>query len=127
MKFAKTLGLHKFEDNLMAQDKVPAAGQTTSTRYWMNTAQLTLFSNNSFVNVKEAKIKYQKAIDEYKRSQNTGYLEVRKAFFEYQRSVDSLESFKLKIQYGQKELEVTKARKTSTRPSFPTCLRFRAA
>ncbi len=111
VKAGKTLGAHKFEDTLTAQDKVPSAGQTTSTKFVNNTAQLTLFANNTFVPVKEAKIKYYRAMDELDRSRKTTEIDVRKALYEYQRCVEVLRTFDVKLQYGRKELEITRAQK----------------
>ncbi len=110
LKANKVIGPHTFENNFMTQDKVPAVGQTTSTKFSSNTTKFYFWNSQARINMKEADIKYLKAIDEFDKKQNSIIFEIRKGYFEYIKSREQYYANKEKLKLSEQELVVAKAR-----------------
>lgn len=110
VKVTKPFGPHTFEDNFLTQDKVPSVGQTTSTEFTSNTVKWYFWNSTAKINIKEADIKYLKAIDEYIKKRNSIIFEVKKNYYEYLKAKQQLNNNRQKIKVSEEELKISVAR-----------------
>ncbi|MDP8217815.1 MAG: TolC family protein [Candidatus Theseobacter exili] len=110
VKVSKPFGNNTLENHLIAQDKVPSVGQTTSTEFKSNTLKWYFWNNTVKQNITEADVKYLKSIDTYKKKKNSVIFEVRKNYFEYLKSIEQLESNLKKIELQEEQLKIYEAR-----------------
>ncbi|MBI1884213.1 MAG: TolC family protein [Chlamydiae bacterium] len=110
VKVNKAFGSSTLEDNFIAQDKVPSVGQTTATEFQSNTLKWYFWNNTAKIDIKEADIKYLKAIDEYVKKRNSIIFEVKKNYYEYIKAAQQLENNSDKLKVAQKEMRVSEAR-----------------
>ncbi len=110
VKVTKPFGPHTFEDNFVTENKVPSAGQITSTEFTSNTLKWYLWNNTSKISMKEADIKYLKAIDEYVKKRNSVIFEIKKAYYEYQKARHQLSNNVQKLKIAEQEVKVSVAR-----------------
>ncbi len=109
IRATKPLGMHTIDNNFIVQDRVPAAGQTTSSQFGSNTMTLQLFNNTAKTGVAEARIQYMRAEGELKNAIKTTRFEVRQNFFEYQKSMLQLEGAITRLKLGEEEVKILKA------------------
>jgi outer membrane protein TolC len=110
VKVTKPFGPHTLEDNFLTQDKVPSVGQTTSTEFTSNTLKWYFWNSTAKINIKEADIKYLKAIDEYIKKRNSIIFEVKKNYYEYLKAKQQLNNNRQKIKVSEEELKISVAR-----------------
>lgn len=109
IKATKPMGMHVIENNFIIQDKVPAAGQTTSSQFGSNNVSLGLFNNTAKTGITEAKIQYMRARGELKKQIKTTKFEVRQNFFEYQKALAQLDGAITRLKLGEEEVKILKA------------------
>lgn len=110
LKFNKVFGPHTLENNFVTQDKVPAVGQTTSTKFTSNTTKFYFWNSQAKIDMKDADIKLLKSIDELEKKKNSVVFDVRKGFYEFIKSREQLSANQEKVDLAEKELVVAKAR-----------------
>ncbi len=110
VKVTKPFGPHTFEDNYVTEDKVPSAGQVTSTKFTSNTLKWYLWNSTAKISMKEADIKYLKAIDEYVKKRNSVIFEIKKAYYEYQKARQQLANNAQKLKIAEQETKISVAR-----------------
>lgn len=110
LKVTKVFGAQTFEDNFITQDKVPSAGQTTSTQFTSNTLKWYLWNSTAKINMKEADIKYLKSIDEYIKKRNSVVFEIKKSYYEYQKAKQQLGNNFQKVKIAEQEVKISVAR-----------------
>ncbi len=109
IRATKPLGMHTIDNNFIVQDRVPSAGQTTSSQFGSNEMTLQLFNNASKTGITEAKIQYMRAKGEYKNAIKTTKFEVRQNFFEYQKALAQLQGAVTRLSLGEEEVKILKA------------------
>lgn len=109
IRATKPLGMHTIDNNFIIQDRVPAAGQTTSSQFGSNTMTLQLFNNSAKTGVTESRIQYMRSKGEYKSAIKTTKFEVRQNYFEYQKALAQLEGAITRLKLGEEEVKILKA------------------
>ncbi len=102
-------GLNVVKDQVVAQDRLPSAGQVDSTKFFSNTAEMVLFDKEGYVlrgEKQNAEIEYQKALDQLIKTEQTVTYEVRESFLNYQKSRRQLEGVRQRRAYGEEQVRV---------------------
>ncbi|MFC2140156.1 TolC family protein, partial [Candidatus Auribacterota bacterium] len=124
VKLTRPLGVNLIENNTISQDKVPSAGQTTSSRYTNNTFTMKLFQNNTQTPIAEATVGYHKAIKDYIKAKNTIFYEVREGIFNYKKAILKIENNRSSIALTKKELAISKVKAELAEVSPPDLLKI---
>jgi outer membrane protein TolC len=103
--------LNTFEYSFIDQDKVPSAGQTTSTQFRSSTATLRLFDNTGYTSITEAKVNLDKAKDELEKLEKSVVFETKQDFYEYQKAVYQLSNSATKLKLSEVELAIVETQR----------------
>ncbi len=102
-------GLNAVKDQVVAQDRLPSAGQVDSTKFFSNTAEMVLLDKEGYAmrgEKQNAEIEYQKALDQLIKTEQTVTYEVRESFLNYQKARRQLEGVRQRRMYGEEQVRV---------------------
>jgi len=92
----------------ITQDRLPAVGQFTSTKFKSHTLRLSLFDRLKSGKV-EASVRLDEAIEELERTKRIVSFEIQQAFYDYQRSVDQIRGTGLEVALAEESAKVVRA------------------
>lgn len=110
LKLSRPLGVNVLENNTIAQDKVPQAGQTTSSKYTNNTFQLKFFQNKAKTDIAEKTVAYHKAIKDYYKSKNSVFYEIQEGIFKYKKAILKINNTRSSMSLTKKEITINKVK-----------------
>lgn len=110
VKLSRPLGVNELENNMIAQDKVPQAGQTTSSKYTNNTVQLKFFQNKTKTDIAEKVVAYHKAIQDYYKSKNSVFYEIQEGIFKYKKAILKIDNTRSSMSLTKKEITINKVK-----------------
>jgi outer membrane protein TolC len=105
------LWLNTLEYSFIDQDKVPSAGQTTSTQFKSSTTTLRLFDSTAYTSITEAKVNLDKAKDELEKLEKSVTFETKQDFYEYQKAVYQLSNSATKLKLNEVELAIVETQR----------------
>ena len=117
--------LNTLEESFVSQDKVPSAGQTTSTDFRSFTTTLRLFDNTGYTSISEAKVNLEKAKDELQKLEKSIKFEIKQDFYEYEKATYQLSAAQTKLQLGEIEQAIVSAHRDLNMASVNDLLRTR--
>ncbi|MBN1793937.1 MAG: TolC family protein [Candidatus Omnitrophica bacterium] len=103
---------HTFKDSMLAQDRVPQAGQTDSTVFQTNTLEMSLYDPEAMKidsDKKAAVIEYDKALEQLNKTELTINFEVKDSYFKYKKSLLTLKDEKNKLELSKEQVKVNQA------------------
>ncbi len=104
------LGSNTLETQVIDQDTVPSAGQTTSTQFTSYNVKFNLLDNKAKVNKLEGLIKFYKAIEDSEKLKKSAIFEIGKTMVDVWKTYDTLLLYKEKQSLAEKKLAFAKLR-----------------
>jgi len=108
MNISHAWGSHTLSSETIGQDRVPAVGQFTSTKFKSHTARLALFDRLNSGKV-EASVRLDEAIEELARTKRVVTFEAQQAFYDYQRALDQAKGTGLEVALAEESAKVVRA------------------
>lgn len=102
------LGVNTIEAQVINQDTVPSAGQTTSTQFTSESVKFNIFDNKFDSTKLEGLIKYYKALEDSEKIKKAAIFEIGKYFNETIKAFEQLDISKAKKELASKKLEFQK-------------------
>ena len=102
------LGKNTLETQVIKQNTVPSAGQTTSTEFTSESVKFNILDNKFDSTRLEGLIKYYKALEDSEKVKKAAIFEIGKAYIETLKAFDHLGIAKQKLELAQKKLEFEK-------------------
>jgi outer membrane protein TolC len=104
------LGPNTLETQVITQDTVPSAGQTTSTQFTSYSVKFNLLDNKSKTTQLDELIKFYKAIEDSETLKKAAIFEIGKTMLEVWKAYDALLLYKEKRTLAEKKLEFAQLR-----------------
>jgi len=101
-------GKNTISSESILQDRAPAVGQFTSTKFQSHTLRISLFDRLKSATI-EASIRLDEAIDELERTKRVVTYEAQQAFYDYRRALDQVEGTALDVALAEESEKVVRA------------------
>ena len=101
-------GPNTLSSEAITQDRAPAVGQFTSSKFWTHTLRLSLYDRLKSGKI-EASVRLEEAISELERTQRVVTYETQQAFYDYQRALDQVDATALEVALTQESAKVVRA------------------
>ena len=101
-------GWNTVSSETISQDKVPAVGQFTSTKFKSHTLRLA-FADRLKSPVMEASVRLDEAIEELEKTKRTVTFEVQQAYYDYKRAVHQMDQTGLELSLDEDTIRVVQA------------------
>ena len=102
------IGRNTLETQVIKQNTVPSAGQTTSTEFTSESVKFNILDNKFDSSKLEGLIKYYQAIEDNERVKKAAIFELGKTYLEVLKAHAHLEMAKQKLELSRKKLEFEK-------------------
>ena len=102
------IGKNTIETQIIKQNTVPSAGQTTSTEFTSESVKFNILDNKFDSSKLEGLIKYYRAMEDNEKVKKAAIFEIGKSYIEVLKSFDHLGISKQKLELSQKRLEFEK-------------------
>ncbi|MBI4435801.1 MAG: TolC family protein [Candidatus Omnitrophica bacterium] len=101
-------GPNTISSESITQDRLPAVGQFTSTKFKSHTLRLSLFDRLKSGKV-EASVRLDEAMEELERTKRIVTFEIQQAFYDYRRAVDQIRGTGLEVAFAEESAKVVRA------------------
>ncbi len=109
LQIKKYFGGSSIVSSVSSEESSPKLGQSTRTGSEVASVTIGLLDSlQTKVNVKEAQIKYEKALEELNKIKRKTDLEIREAFFNYQKANLQFDTVKKEIEFRQEDVKIAK-------------------
>lgn len=108
MNVSHPWGPNTLSSESILQDRVPAVGQFTSTKFKSHTLRLSLFDRLKSGKV-EASLRLDEALEELERTKRVVTYEAKQSFYDYQRSLDQVKGTGLEVALAEESAKVVRA------------------
>ena len=101
-------GWNTISNETISQDRVPAVGQFTSTKFASNTLRFA-FADRLKSPLMEASVRLDEAIEELEKTKRTIVFEVQQAYYDYTRARHQMDQAGLELALGEDAIRVVQA------------------
>ena len=108
MNISHPWGPNTLSSESILQDRVPAVGQFTSTKFKSHTLRLSLFDRLNSGKV-EASLRLDEALEELERTKRVVTYEAQQAYYDYQRALDQAKGTGLEVALAEESARVVRA------------------
>lgn len=108
MNVSHPWGSNTLSSETIVQDRTPAVGQFTSTKFKSHTLRLSLFDRLKSGKI-EASVRLEEAMEELERTKRVVTYEAKQAFYDHQRAVDQVKATGLEAALAEESQKVVRA------------------